>query len=91
MTMRATEQNMTLSVDEEKTMKRVFGRGDWAANGVLFAAYHVHMPWLMPGTLLFDTFAMAYPSRRFQSTWIGIIVHGSQSVFFGAILLTYVL
>ena len=72
-------------------MKRVFGRGDWAANGVLFAAYHVHMPWLMPGTLLFDTFAMAYPSRRFQSTWIGLIVHGSQSIFFGAILLTYVL
>ena len=72
-------------------MKRVFGRGDWAANGVLFAAYHVHMPWLMPGTLLFDTFAMAYPSKRFQSTWIAIAVHGSQSLFFGAILLTYVL
>ena len=72
-------------------MNRVFGRGDWAANGVLFMGYHLHMPWLMPGTLLFDTFAIAYPSKRFQSTWIGIVVHGSQSVFFGAILLTYVL
>jgi uncharacterized protein len=72
-------------------MNRVFGRGDWAANGILFTGYHLHMPWLMPGTLLFDTFAIAYPSKRFQSTWIGIIVHGSQSVFFGAILLTYVM
>ena len=72
-------------------MKRVFGRGDWVANGVLFAGYHVHMPWLMPGTLLFDTLAIAYPSRRYQSTWIGIAVHGSQSVAFGLILLTYVL
>jgi membrane protease YdiL (CAAX protease family) len=72
-------------------MNRVFGRGDWAANGVLFTGYHLHMPWLMPGTLLFDTLAMAYPSKRFQSTWIAIIVHGSQSVFFGAILLTYVM
>jgi uncharacterized protein len=72
-------------------MNRVFGRGDWAANGVLFTGYHLHMPWLMPGTLLFDTFAIAYPAKRFQSTWVAIIVHGSQSVFFGTILLTYVM
>jgi membrane protease YdiL (CAAX protease family) len=72
-------------------MKRVFGRGDWLANGVLFTVYHLHMPWLMPGTLLVDTFAIAYPARRYQSAWIGIAVHSSQSVFFGVILLTLVL
>jgi membrane protease YdiL (CAAX protease family) len=72
-------------------MKRAFGRGDWAANGVLFTAYHVHVPWLMPATLLVDTFAIAYPSRRYQSAWIGIAVHSAQSVFFAAIILTLVL
>ena len=29
-----------------------FGRADWLANGVLFAGYHVHMWWGMPGFLL---------------------------------------
>jgi membrane protease YdiL (CAAX protease family) len=28
-------------------MNGAFGRGDWLANGVLFAAYHLHMPWSM--------------------------------------------
>jgi CAAX protease family protein len=72
-------------------MNRVFGRGDWAANGVLFAGYHLHTPWMMPATLLIDTFAIAYPSKRYQSAWIGIAVHSAQSVFFAAILLALVL
>jgi uncharacterized protein len=38
-----------------------------------------------------DTFAIAYPSRRYQSAWIGIAVHSVQSVFFAAIILTLVL
>jgi CAAX protease family protein len=72
-------------------MNRAFGRGDWAANGVLFAAYHVHVPWVIPATLLFDTFAMAYPTKRYQSAWIGIAVHSVQSVFLAAIILAVVL
>jgi membrane protease YdiL (CAAX protease family) len=72
-------------------MRRVFGRGDWVANGVLFTAYHLHMPWLMPGTLLIDTFAISYPARRYQSAWIGIAVHSAQSVFFAVVVLTLVL
>ena len=72
-------------------MNRVFGRGDWVANGGLFAAYHLHVPWMMPATLLFDTFAIAYPSKRYQSAWIGIAVHSAQSLFFGLILLALVL
>ena len=71
-------------------MNRVFGRGDWAANGVLFAGYHLHTPWMMPATLLIDTFAICYPSKRYQSAWIGIAVHSVQSVFFAAILLALV-
>ena len=29
-------------------MNGVFGRRDWLANGVLFAAYHLHVPWVIP-------------------------------------------
>jgi uncharacterized protein len=72
-------------------MNRVFGRGDWVANGALFAAYHLHAPWLMPATLLVDTFALSWSSKRYQSTWFAIIVHSTQSVFFGVLLLMLVL
>lgn len=72
-------------------MKRVFGRRDWAANGVLFAGYHLHTPWMMPATVLIDTFAICYPSRRYQSAWIGIVVHSVQSLVVGAAVLGLVL
>jgi uncharacterized protein len=72
-------------------MNGAFGRGDWVANGVLFAGYHLHEPWRIPATLVGDTFAMSYATKRYRSAWIGIIVHSAQSVFFSIILLTYVL
>src|SRR5215212_11119680 len=68
-----------------------FGRWDWVANGVLFALYHLHVPWVIPQTLLVDTFVEAYPSRRYRSALIGIIVHSSQSVFVLALVLFLVL
>ena len=71
-------------------MKGAFGRFDWVANGILFAFYHLHMPWTIPATLL-DTFALSYPSRRYRSALIGIIVHSSQSVLVLVLLLTLVL
>jgi uncharacterized protein len=71
-------------------MNGAFGRGDWVANGVLFAAYHLHVPWVIPATLL-DTFIISYPAKRYRSTWIGIVVHSSQSVFFAVIVLALVL
>ncbi len=60
-------------------MRGVFGRADWLANGILFAAYHLHMPWAMPKILL-DSLALAYPARRYTSAWLSIIVHSLQSV-----------
>jgi uncharacterized protein len=72
-------------------MRGAFGRFDWIANGVLFAAYHLHMPWVIPETLLIDTFAMAYPSRRYRSALIGIIVHTIPSVVVLALVLALVL
>jgi membrane protease YdiL (CAAX protease family) len=60
-------------------MQGAFGRGDWAANGVLFALYHMHVPWMIPSVLM-DTFVLAYPARRYRSTLLSIAVHSSQSV-----------
>jgi membrane protease YdiL (CAAX protease family) len=71
-------------------MNGVFGRRDWLANGVLFAAYHLHMPWAIPSTLL-DTFILAYPSRRYRSALIGIAVHSAQSVVLLGLVLSLVL
>jgi uncharacterized protein len=71
-------------------MQGVFGRWDWAANGVLFAAYHLHEPWAIPWTLL-DAFILAYPSKRYHSALIGIAVHSAQSVVILGIALTLVL
>jgi membrane protease YdiL (CAAX protease family) len=68
-----------------------FGRADWAANGLLFACYHLHEPWVIPQTLLVDTFAEALPSRRWRSSLIGIAVHSGQTVFFLVVALGLVL
>jgi len=45
----------------------------------------------MPATLLVDTFALAYPSRRYRSALLGIIVHSSQSIAFSAPVLLLVI
>jgi membrane protease YdiL (CAAX protease family) len=71
-------------------MKGVFGRRDWVANGVLFAVYHLHVPWVIPAGLL-DTFILAGPSKRYRSALIGIAVHSAQSVFFFALVLSLTL
>lgn len=70
-------------------MNGAFGRGDWVANGLLFAGYHLHVPWAMPATL-FDMFTVSYPTKRYRSTWIGIVVHGTQSVVFAILIFTFV-
>jgi membrane protease YdiL (CAAX protease family) len=71
-------------------MQRVFGRGDWVANGALFAVYHLHEPWVIPSALVDGIFLLAYPSRRFQSAWLGIVVHSAQSVFVVIVVLALV-
>jgi membrane protease YdiL (CAAX protease family) len=71
-------------------MNRVFGRGDWLANGVLFALYHLHTPWVMPSVLA-DSLILAYPSKRYRSALIGIAVHSVQSVVLLGVSLALVL
>jgi membrane protease YdiL (CAAX protease family) len=71
-------------------MQGVFGRADWLANGVLFALYHVHVPWVIPSTLI-DSLILAYPARRYRSAWLPIIVHSSQVPFIALLVLSYVM
>ena len=70
-------------------MKGVFGRRDWLANGVLFAVYHLHEPWVIPAPLLIPV--EAYGSKRYRSALVGIAVHSVQSVFFLVFVLPVVL
>lgn len=71
-------------------MQGVFGRWDWVANGLLFALYHLHQPWGLLGTCI-DGLLFTYPARRFRSTWMAVIIHSGQSVFFIFLILGLVL
>jgi uncharacterized protein len=71
-------------------MRGVFGRGDFVANGLLFAFYHLHQPWSIPAALA-DVILTSYPTRRWQSVWMSIIVHSGQSVFVIFVILSLVL
>jgi len=72
-------------------MRGVFGKRDWVANGALFTVYHLHVPWPIPATFVDGIFLFAYPSRRFQRAWMGIIAHSAQSIFLIAGILALVL
>lgn len=60
-------------------MQGAFGRADWFVNGVLFATYHLHQPWSITSAF-WDTFILSYPSRRYRSAVLGILVHSSQTL-----------
>lgn len=72
-------------------MSAVFGRWDWLANGVLFGLYHLHQPWGMLRSSSAGALLYALPARRFRSTWISVIVHSVQSVYFLVLILGLVL
>jgi membrane protease YdiL (CAAX protease family) len=72
-------------------MEGVFGRWSWVANGVLFGFYHFHQPWVMLDAALSGVLLIAFPSWRFRSTWMGIIVHSIESVYFAFLILGVVL
>jgi membrane protease YdiL (CAAX protease family) len=72
-------------------MEGVFGRWSWVANGVLFGFYHVHQPWGIVGSVVSGALLYAFPSWRFRSSWMGILVHSAQSVYFSFLILGVVL
>lgn len=71
-------------------MEGVFGKWDWAANGVLFSFYHLHQPWGILATLPADLI-LAFSGKRFRNNWFPIIIHSGQSVFFLILILGVVL
>lgn len=71
-------------------MQGVFGRRDWLANAVLFAGYHLHVPWMIPQVLVSGSL-YAYPTKRYRSAVMGMAVHSVQSVIFGVLVLVLVL
>jgi membrane protease YdiL (CAAX protease family) len=72
-------------------MAGAFGRGDWLANGVLFALYHLHQPWGMLGSAITGAFFYALPSRYFRCAWFGVIAHSGQSIFLAIVILKLVI
>jgi membrane protease YdiL (CAAX protease family) len=71
-------------------MEGVFGRFSWVANGVLFGLYHVHQPWGIPNSVI-TGLLYTYPAYRYRSTWMAIILHSAQSVYFAFLVLGVVL
>jgi membrane protease YdiL (CAAX protease family) len=61
-------------------MNGVFGKWDWVANGVLFGFYHLHKPHIIISTALLFGFIFAFPAKRFQSTWMAVIIHGLEGL-----------
>ena len=71
-------------------MKGIFGKWDWVANGVAFGLYHLHMPWGIPGNILFGLL-MAFTGKRYRSNWLPIVLHNGQAFYFGFLILGLVL
>ncbi|NCF67146.1 MAG: CPBP family intramembrane metalloprotease [Chloroflexi bacterium] len=72
-------------------MNGVFGKWDWVANGTLFGLYHLHQPWSILASIIDGILLFALPSRVFRSTWMAIILHSLQSVFFLFLILGIIL
>ena len=72
-------------------MEGVFGRWSWLANGVLFGLYHVHIPWVILQNVISGPLVLAFPSWRYRSTWMAVIVHSAQSVYVLVLILGLVL
>jgi hypothetical protein len=72
-------------------MEGVFGKWNWLANGVLFGFYHLHQPWGIVGSIVNGVVFYAFPTWRFRSTWMGVIVHSGQSVYLAFLILGVVL
>jgi membrane protease YdiL (CAAX protease family) len=72
-------------------MEGVFGSWSWVANGVLFGIYHLSQPWVIVTSAISGVFLYTFPAWRFRSTWMSIIVHSVQNVFFAFLILGVVL
>jgi hypothetical protein len=65
--------------------------GAISSRAALFAVYHVHQPWSIPASLIDGIVNQAYPTRRFQSTWMELITHTVPSFVIIGVVLSLVL
>jgi len=72
-------------------MRKVFGRADIVASSAAYTLFHLHQPWSMPNSFIDGVITLAYPTRRFQSTWMGLIVHTAPSLLIAVAGLSLVL
>jgi membrane protease YdiL (CAAX protease family) len=72
-------------------MRAAFGKRDFIASGTLFTLYHVHQPWCMPATLIDGIVNQAYATKRYRSTWMGLITHTAPSFVIVGVVLGLVL
>lgn len=60
-------------------MQGVFGRWAWAANGILFATYHVHKIEMVP-VFIFGSIFYSYLNQKYRSFYPGLIIHGVEFI-----------
>lgn len=66
-------------------MRGAFGKWDWVANAVLFAVGHLDRPHEMI-KIAVSSLAYTWTSKRFQSIWFAIILHGVEGIIvFGGV------
>ena len=53
--------------------------------------YHLHQPWGILKNVIGSVLLLSLPSKRFRCTWMAIITHSGQSVFFIFLILGIVL
>lgn len=70
-------------------MAGVFGRGDWVANAVLFALYHVHEFWMLPAILL-TSLPFSWAARRYRTIWFAVVLHSIEGVVVLALVIAVV-
>lgn len=71
-------------------MRGTFGRWDWLANALLFTFYHLHKPWTWPSSFIGNAL-IAYPTRRFRSIWLAVVIHGVEGLVMLALVTGVVL
>lgn len=60
-------------------MEKAWGKWAWLGNGLLFAAYHIHKFWQMPG-LVISCLCYSLPAQVFRSNWLAILIHALEGV-----------
>ncbi len=58
-------------------MSAAYERKDWLVNAALYGLFYLYKPWMIPFRFL-DGIAVAWPTRRFRSAWMAVVVRGGE-------------